>query len=193
MSPVSALPMSPVAHCEEPARSPSRDTPAPQPAEIVPHTAELRRLHVSVSKEFEQKLRAAADARPDLSTEQLLEAGLDLLLQKSAKAKGLVERPQKNSRPSKDETRIPAHVKREVMERSEGRCECILPSGERCGSAHGLELHHVDPRAKGGKATVDKIVATCRDHNLLAARQDFGNTVMDRYVGPKRKRRRRRS
>jgi hypothetical protein len=161
--------------------------------EIDPLTAELRRLHVTVSKEFTRKLQAAADARPDLAVEQLLEAGLDLLLQTFTKAKGLVDRPQKNPRPSKDETRIPAHVKREVMERSGGRCECILPSGERCGSAHGLELHHVDPRARGGKATVDKIVATCRDHNLLAGRQDFGNAVMDRYVGPKRKRRRRRS
>ena len=174
-----------VSSSHEPARSPCGDAPvpAPQPAEIVPHTAELRRLHVTISKEFAQKLQAAADAHPDLTTAQLLEAGLDLLLQKSAKAKGLVDRPQKNPRPSKDKGRITARVRREVMERSGGRCECILPSGERCGSAHDLELHHVDARARGGTATADKILATCRDHK--PARRSPG--LRERGGGPLRR------
>jgi hypothetical protein len=167
--------------------------PITQRAEVEPVTAELRRMHVTVSKDFAKKLQAAADARPDLTMEEILETGLDLLLAKSAKAKGLVDRPQKKVRPSKDETRIPAHVKREVMKRSGGRCEYMLASGERCGSTHGIEFHHVDARANGGKATVDKILATCRAHNDLAARQDFGNDVMDRYTGPAARKRHPRS
>jgi hypothetical protein len=146
-----------------------------------------------VSKEFANKLRAAADARPDLTVEQILETGLDLLLDASAKAKGLVDKPQKNPRPSKDEGHITAHVKREVIKRSGCRCEYVLASGERCGSTYGLQFHHVDARAKGGKATVDKIMQVCVGHNDLAARQDFGNKVMDRYAGPAARKRHPRS
>jgi hypothetical protein len=36
-------------------------------------------------------------------------------------------------------------------------------------------------RAKGGKATVDGIKLYCRGHNDVAARDDFGHEVMDRY------------
>jgi hypothetical protein len=182
-----------VSSSHEPVRSPCGDAPSAPRSEVEPLTAELRRMHVTVSKEFAKKLRAAADARPDLTVEQILEAGLDLLLARSAKAKGLVDGPQKNPRPSKDETRIPVHVKREVMKRSGGRCEFVLASGERCGSTHAIEFHHVDARANGGKGTVDNILATCRAHNDLAARQDFGNDLMDRYTGPAARKRRPRS
>ena len=123
----------------------------------MPLTAELRRLSVTVSKPFADKLEAARHARPDLSLEQILEKGVDLLLERSARAKGLVERPQRKIRPSKDPSRIPAHLKREAMKRAGGKCEFVLPSGETCGSTHDLEFHHVTARAKGGKAlTVDR-------------------------------------
>jgi hypothetical protein len=171
-----------VSSSEEPARSPGRDEPPPPPAKLKPLTAELRRLCVTVSAEFARKLEAAKDARPDLTVEQLLEAGLDLVLEKSAKAKGLVDRPQKNPRPSRDDGRVPAHVKREVMKRSGGRCEHVLPSGERCGSRHRCQFHHVVARAKGGKSTVENIKVYCWGHNDIAAREDFGHDVMDRYT-----------
>jgi hypothetical protein len=175
-----------VSSSHEPARSPSGDAPATPPAKLDSLTATLRRIHVTVTKEFTEKLQAAADARPGLTIEQLLEAGLDLLLDKSAKAKGLVARPQTKVRPSKDPGYVSAHVKREVMKRSGGRCEWVLPSGERCGSTHGCEFHHLDARAKGGKATVERIQLTCRGHNVLGGYQDFGAQVMDRYTGRKR-------
>jgi hypothetical protein len=167
---------------EEPERSPGRDEPPLPAAKLKPLTADLRRLCVTVSAEFARKLEAARDARPDLTVEQLLEAGLDLVLQKSAKAKGLVDRPQKNPRASKDDGRVPAHVKREVMKRSGGRCEHVLPSGERCGTRHRCEFHHVVARAKGGKSTVENIRLYCWGHNDVAAREDFGHDAMDRYT-----------
>jgi hypothetical protein len=122
-------------------------SPATPAAKVVPLTAELRRLCVTVSKAFANKLEAARHARPDLTLEQILEKGVDLLLERSARAKGLVERPQKKVRPSKDPSRVPAHLKREAMERSGGRCEFVLPNGETCGSTHDLEFHHVTARA----------------------------------------------
>jgi hypothetical protein len=160
----------------------SAPQPATPPAKVVPLTAELRRLCVTVSRAFADKLEAARNARPDLTLEQILEKGVDLLLEKSAKAKGLVERPQKKIRSSRDDGRIPARLKREAMKRAGGRCEFVLPNGERCGSTHALEFHHVTARAKGGKAlTVDDIRVTCRGHNVLEACRDFGVEVMLSY------------
>lgn len=59
-----------------------------------PLTADLRRLHVTVSRRFLSKLDAARDAlshaRPRASTEDVLEAALDLLLEAHAKRKAAV-------------------------------------------------------------------------------------------------------
>jgi len=66
--------------------------------EIEPLTGELRRLHTTVSKKFLAKLQAARDALshsiPDGDTEAVLSAALDLLLEKAAKRRGLVEKPR---------------------------------------------------------------------------------------------------
>jgi hypothetical protein len=66
--------------------------------DVEPLTADLRRLHVTVSRQFLKKLDAARDGLshsiPGASTEQVLEAALDLLLEKQARARGQVKRPR---------------------------------------------------------------------------------------------------
>jgi hypothetical protein len=79
---------------DEPARTSAAPVPVTRPAELVPLSAEVSRLHVAVSKRFARKLEQARDARPDATDEELLEAGLDLLLAQVAKRRGLVERPR---------------------------------------------------------------------------------------------------
>jgi 5-methylcytosine-specific restriction endonuclease McrA len=155
--------------------------PAPQPAEVVPLSAELSRLHVTVSKRFARKLEEARDARPDATEEELLEAGLDLLLAHVAKRRGLVERPRQKPRPSKPE-HVPAHVFREVWRRDGGRCQWKLANGEICGCTRHLQLDHVKPLALGGTSTVENLRILCRAHNLEAARLVFGDAWMDRYT-----------
>jgi hypothetical protein len=63
-----------------------------------PITAELRRLHVTVSRRFLAKLDAAraalSHAHPGAGVEKVLEAALDLLLDAHAKKKGVVKRPR---------------------------------------------------------------------------------------------------
>src|SRR5512133_3869704 len=70
-----------------------------RPFEVVPLSANQSRLHVTVSKGFMKKLEAATDAMshamPGATPEEILEAGLELLLEKAAKRKGLVAKPQK--------------------------------------------------------------------------------------------------
>jgi len=62
--------------------------------EVVPLTADLRRLHITVSREFLQELEQARDglshAIPNATTEQVLQTALRLLLEKQARRRGLV-------------------------------------------------------------------------------------------------------
>jgi 5-methylcytosine-specific restriction endonuclease McrA len=160
--------------------------------EAQPLTADLRRLHVTVSRRFLSKLEAAraalSHARPHATTEELLEAGLDLLLAQRAKRHGQVKKPRQVAPNTPDAATaahasgaIPAHVKREVFQRADGRCEWKLASGARCGSTTRLEYDHVVPRALGGPSTIDNLRLCCRSHNDLAARQVFGDAWMDRF------------
>ncbi len=66
--------------------------------EVEPLTADLRRLHVTVSRRFLKELEMAKDglshAIPNATTEQVLQAALRLLLEKQARARGQVKRPR---------------------------------------------------------------------------------------------------
>jgi 5-methylcytosine-specific restriction endonuclease McrA len=159
--------------------------PARRRAEVVPLDAEDRRLHLTVSKGFLAKLAAAADAlahtHPGASEEELLEAGLDLLLARDAKRHGLVERPRKAREPA-NPAHVPAAVRRAVYLRDGGKCQFRLASGEVCGCTRHLQYDHVPPLALGGTSTVDGVRLACKAHNLRAARLDLGDAVMDRYT-----------
>jgi hypothetical protein len=66
--------------------------------DVEPLTADLRRLHVTVSRAFLAKVEAArrglSRSLPGATTEQVLEAALDQLLARQAKARGQVKRPR---------------------------------------------------------------------------------------------------
>jgi hypothetical protein len=189
----------------EPSLSP-RPTP---PMAVQPLTSEARRLHVTVSRRFLDKLEVAREAlshsHPSADAEAILEAGLDLLIERAAKRKGLSTRPctrpkaeraatqieavpsnevpPPSGRPPTPRSRhIPADVRREVWLRDGGRCQARLESGEICGSTHRLQFDHVHPFALGGDSTVSNIRLACAAHNLLAARRVFGDALMDRYA-----------
>ena len=179
-----------VVHLDEPpvvVAVPMPVLPAPPPPResVEMLDAELARMHVTVSRRFLEKLEAAKDALghacPGGSAAEILERGLDLVLAQHAKRQGLVEKPRKGHRASRSDT-IPAEVKREVWRRAGGQCEWKFESGERCGCRRRLEYDHIEPLALGGASTIDNVRLACRPHNLLSARQVFGNAVMDRYA-----------
>jgi hypothetical protein len=186
--------------------------PAP-PTAVQPLTSEARRLHVTVSKRFLEKLEVAREAlsrsHPNADAEAILEAGLDLLIERAAKRKGLStkactrpstrpkaeraalqieavpsnEAPLPSGRPPATRSRhIPAEVRREVWLRDGGRCQARLESGEICGSTHRLQFDHIRPYALGGDSTVSNLRLACAAHNLLAARRVFGDALMERYA-----------
>jgi hypothetical protein len=81
--------------------------PAPPRTTIEPLTADLRRLHVTVSKRFMEKLEAARDAlshsHPGGDPEAILEAGLDLLIERAAKRNCAT--PKASTRPKAERPR----------------------------------------------------------------------------------------
>jgi HNH endonuclease len=159
--------------------------PQQERSEVQPLTAELRRLHLTVSRAFLAKLAAARDAlshsHPDASDEEVLSAGLDLLPARDAKKKGLVDRPQTKTRASNPQ-RVPAHVRRAVWKRDGGCCQWRLASGGICGSSRRLQFDHIHPLALGGISTVENVRLLCACHNVLAARRVYGDACIDRYT-----------
>jgi hypothetical protein len=157
--------------------------PAPRTT-VEPLSADLNRLHVTVSARVLAKLEAARDAlshsHPGASFEEVIEAGLDLVLERHAKRRGLVEKPLRAPRPCAPD-HVPAHVKREVWTRAKGRCEALLASGGVCGSTRRLEFHHLDPVARGGASTADKIRLHCDVHHDRESRAFFGDEWMERF------------
>jgi len=179
-----------------------------------PLTADLSRLHITVSRRFLEKLQAARAAlshsRPSASAEEILEAGLDLVLRRDAKRKGLVQKPRKEmprkEKPRKEmpsqempsqempsqemppkenpsaESHVPAAVKRQVWTRDGGHCQWPLESGGVCGSTLRVELDHRVPLALGGASTADNVRLLCRVHNDLAARRVFGDEWMNQFT-----------
>jgi hypothetical protein len=178
-----------------PAARPLPPGPPPRSA-AEPLTADLRRLHVTVSKRFMQKLEAAKDAlshsHPGADVEAILESGLDALLERAAKRKGIVKRPRAAAPPADAETSenpryVPAAVRREVWLRDEGRCQWPTSDGGICGSTHRCELDHIHPVGRGGRSVASNLRVACVFHNSLAAREVYGDEWMDAFTGAGRR------
>ncbi len=142
-----------------------------QPRTVVePMTSTETRIHITVSPEFVALLKKAkagqSHVQSNATDEQVLTAALELLVAQQEKRKASV----------------PAKVKREVRARDEGKCQWPLASGGVCGSEVRTEVDHVVPRGKGGPSTVANCRILCRAHNLEAARDVYGDDVMDRYA-----------
>jgi len=151
-----------------------------------PLTAELSRIHVTVSRRFLAKLEAArmalSHSHPGAGNEAILEAGLDLVLRRHAQRRGLVEKPRKDS-DAVDSSGIPASVKRAVWRRDKGCCQWPLAGGGICSSRLRIQFDHKVTRALGGKSTVRNLRLLCAFHNDQAARRAFGDEWMDQFKG----------
>ncbi len=152
---------------------------------VEPMTANESRIHMTVSTQLLEKLEAArrgqGHVQPGATKEQVIEAALDLLLEKQASRRAEVKRPQRNPRPAKPD-HVTAAVKREVWARDGGKCQWPVDGGGVCGSMTRLEIDHVVPRGKGGASTVENTRILCKAHNIEAARQAYGDAHMDLFI-----------
>src|SRR5207249_7307707 len=74
---------------------------------------------------------------------------------------------------------VPAQVRRAVWERDGARCTFVSEAGQRCPARRLLEFDHIDPVARGGRATVESMRLRCRSHNQYGAECTFGTAFME--------------
>jgi len=121
---------------------------------------------------------------------QVLDRALDLLIEKLERRKLGAALQPRAPRPLTGGTRyVPAHVRRAVWKRDQGRCTFVSESGHRCEERRFLQFDHIEPVARGGIASVDGIRLRCRAHNQLEAERVFGK----KFMMEKRESRQRRS
>jgi hypothetical protein len=77
---------------------------------------------------------------------------------------------------------VPRKVLREVFARDGGQCTFVSSEGRRCSAREFLEVHHHEPFARGGKATVDNLRLSCRAHNQFIAELDYGRGYMRKKI-----------
>jgi hypothetical protein len=138
-----------------------------------------------VPKSTHDKLRHAqgllSHAVPTGDLAQVIDRALDALISQlevrrlGVSTRDLRREPADDGAPSRY---IPAAVRRAAWERDGGRCTFVSITGGRCRSRQFLEFDHVEPFARGGRATVDNIRLRCRAHNQYAAECIFGREFM---------------
>ncbi|HEX9244001.1 MAG TPA: HNH endonuclease, partial [Anaeromyxobacter sp.] len=157
----------------------------PARVEVRPLDAERSRIHLTVDRGFHARLEEARDAlshaHPNASDGEILDLALEALLERAAKRKGLGTRRPKTPRPAKRE-HVPAHVLAAALERAGHCCEWRLASGGSCGSRRRLQADHIQPLALGGTSDLANIRIACAFHNLLAAREVFGDAWMNQFT-----------
>jgi len=145
---------------------------------IAPLTPERYRMQFTVSKKTHDKLRRVQDLLcrevPDGDPAVIFDRALDVLLREVEKKKlGATTKPRPPRGTKEGSRTIPAHVRRAVWKRDEGRCAFVGRKG-RCPERRYLEWHHVLPHGHQGMATVENISLACRDHNVYESELIFG-------------------
>src|SRR5205814_5633355 len=117
---------------------------------------------------------------PDGDPAAIVDRALTVLRQQVERAKiGAADRPRatydgrvESERAAK--RHVPAHVRRAVWARDQGRCAFVGTEG-RCAETGRLEFHHVVPFALGGQTTEANLQLRCRVHNAFEAGEIFGD------------------
>jgi hypothetical protein len=108
----------------------------------------------------------------------VLDRALDALIGELEKRKFAACKTPRIPRPSSRARHIPAEVLRAVRERDGGQCTFESDSGHRCNERRFVEFDHIEPVARGGRATVEGMRLRCRTHNQLEAERTFGAGFM---------------
>jgi 5-methylcytosine-specific restriction endonuclease McrA len=103
-----------------------------------------------------------------------LELGVEAL-EKQKFAKCVRSRPRRSSANGRY---VPAEIRRIVWPRDGGQCTFVSEAGKRCEARDRLEFDHIDPVARGGQTTADRMQLRCRAHNQYTAERTFGPGFM---------------
>jgi len=147
--------------------------------QVKPHAPQRFSLHVNIDQSTHDLLSYAQELLshdiPSGDISLVLKRALQLLVHHHEKQKfAATSRPRRPRRPSTNARTIPAQVKRAVWEGDQGRCTFVSENGHRCESRKFLQFDHIDPVARGGRATVANMRLRCRGHNEYEAERIFG-------------------
>jgi hypothetical protein len=146
---------------------------------LSPVARERYALQLTIAQSTHDKLRYAqallSHQVPNGDLSQVLDRALDALICKLEKQKfSATDAPHDALRSTRGGRHIPAHAKRAVWQRDQGRCTFVSATGQRCGARKFLEFDHVTPVAQDGNATTANLRLRCRAHNQYAAERTFG-------------------
>jgi len=168
-------------------RDPGPDAQTPAAKEAAPQPSVWVVLEKKAHDKLEYARALLSHRMPLASASQVLERALDdLIATEETRKFAATTRPRAARRKSSQARFIPAHVKRTVWKRDQGRCTFVGTSGQRCASRMFLEFDHVEPVARGGKATIEGMRLRCRAHNQYEAERMFGAEFMRRKREAKR-------
>ena len=141
-------------------------------------------LQLTVGQATYEKLRHAqallGHAVPSGELAEVFDRALDALIARLEQRKcAATARPRPRRQASANARHVPAAARRAVWERDGGRCTFVSVAGHRCAARHRLEFDHVEPVARGGRATAKGMRLRCRAHNQYAAECAFGAGFME--------------
>jgi len=167
---------------DETKHAPGRVAVSTPVTKVTPLSPQRFRLQVTITQATRDKLCRAQELLshqvPSGDVATVLDRALDALIAQVEKRKLARTSKPRTPRSSDDPRHIPAHVKRAVWQRDQGRCTFVGESGQICGSRKFLEFDHVEPVARGGQPTVAGVRLRCRAHNQLEAERVFGEEFM---------------
>jgi hypothetical protein len=149
---------------------------------VAPLSAEKFALQLTIGEETRSKLlRAQALLRhqvPSGDLAEVLDLALDALLEKvEARKFGRVKAPRV-AKQSRSKRYVPRAARRQAVARDGARCSFVAEDGRRCEETGFLELDHVVPVAKGGRAS-DGVRILCRSHNHYEAERILGRATAE--------------
>jgi hypothetical protein len=157
--------------------------------EVAPLAPSRYRVQFTIGEETEKKLRRIQELLkreiPDGDPAAIFDRALTVLLEKVESRKhGLGPKPRTGGTVKPGSRHTPAAVRREVVQRDDGRCGFVASDGRRCTERAYLEYHHARvPYAHGGEATVENIRLHCRAHNAHEATMTFGDRAVPERRG----------
>lgn len=139
---------------------------------IKPISNDLSKMTLCVGVATENLIKRAQDLlaaqkRQNLSLEDALKLMAELTIQKLDK----LEKAKRNAKKGnaiqfiESKRRIPDQIKHQVILRDDGKCQAVLPNGERCNQSRFIELHHKIPYSKGGIHHVNNLLTLCSVHH----------------------------
>ena len=82
---------------------------------------------------------------------------------------------------------IAPQTRRATYQKSSGQCSYVDSiTGRRCAERKHLEVDHINPFAKGGDHSPENLQILCRAHNMMRARDEFGDRFIENKIAARR-------